>query len=52
MLRHGGAIEDLDVILEQLARGMEVPFWPARVLHQDMLGTAALVDIAALRVSR
>jgi aconitate hydratase len=52
MLRHAAEIEDLPAILEGLARGergMEVPFWPARVLHQDMLGAAALVDIAALR---
>jgi aconitate hydratase len=52
MLRHAAAIEDPGDILRRLAngeRGMEIPFWPARVLHQDMLGAAALVDIAALR---
>jgi len=46
MLRHAGEVEDLAAILERLARGergMEIPFWPSRVLHQDMLGAAALV---------
>jgi aconitate hydratase len=32
-------------------RGMEVPFYPARVLLQDMLGVPALVDLAGLRDS-
>jgi aconitate hydratase len=52
MLRHAEEIDALDAVLGRLAsgeRGMEIPFWPARVLHQDMLGAAALVDIAALR---
>ena len=52
MLRHADEIDGLDDALRRLAngeRGMEIPFWPARVLHQDMLGAAALVDIAALR---
>ena len=47
MSRHAGEVEDLAAILERLARGergMEIPFWPSRVLHQDMLGAAALVD--------
>ena len=30
-------------------RGFEIPFWPARVLLQDMLGVPVMVDLAALR---
>jgi len=52
MLRSPRDVDDLPDVLARLARGergMEVPFRPARVLHQDVLGLTALVDIAALR---
>ncbi|MGE5525198.1 MAG: aconitate hydratase AcnA [Rhodospirillaceae bacterium] len=32
-------------------RGFEIPFYPARVLLQDMLGVPLMVDLAALRDS-
>ncbi len=41
-------------MLEALAsgeRGFEIPFYPARVLLQDMLGVPLMVDLAALRES-
>jgi len=42
---------DASVVAEMARgrRGMEVPFYPARVLLQDMLGVPALVDLAGLR---
>ena len=52
LLRHAGAPEVLREMLEALARGehgFEIPFRPARVLLQDMLGVPVMVDLAALR---
>jgi aconitate hydratase len=52
LLRHTGAPEVEPEMLQALARGergMEIPFWPARVLLQDMLGVPVMVDLAALR---
>jgi aconitate hydratase len=43
---------DGERMLEALARGergFEIPFYPARVLLQDMLGVPVMVDLAALR---
>ncbi len=52
LLRHVGAVEVTADMLPALARGergIEIPFWPARVLLQDMLGVPVMVDLAALR---
>ena len=52
LLRHAGAPEIAADMLPALARGergLEVPFWPSRVLLQDMLGVPVMVDLAALR---
>src|SRR6185295_15032732 len=52
LLRHAQAPEVDPGMLLSLARGergMEIPFWPARVLLQDMLGVPVMVDLAALR---
>ncbi len=52
LARHAGAPEVTPAMLTALARGergMEIPFWPARVLLQDMLGVPVMVDLAALR---
>ena len=52
LLRHAGAPAVLREMLQALARGehgFEVPFRPARVLLQDMLGVPVMVDLAALR---
>src|SRR5258706_7115733 len=52
LLRHSGAPDVSREMLEALARGehgFEVPFRPARVLLQDMLGVPVMVDLAALR---
>jgi aconitate hydratase len=52
LLRHAEA-PDVDAgMLEALARGergFEIPFRPARVLLQDLLGVPVMVDLAALR---
>ncbi len=52
LLRHADAPEVTADMLPALARGergLEIPFWPARVLLQDMLGVPVMVDLAALR---
>jgi aconitate hydratase len=52
LLRHAGTPEVEDGMLAALARGergFEVPFHPARVLLQDLLGVPVMVDFAALR---
>ena len=52
LLRHADSPEvtaDMLVALARGERGMEIPFWPARVLLQDMLGVPVMVDLAALR---
>ena len=52
LLRHAAAPEVSADMLPALARGergIEIPFWPARVLLQDMLGVPVMVDLAALR---
>ena len=52
LARHAALPEVNAAMLEALARGergMEIPFWPARVLLQDMLGVPVMVDLAALR---
>ena len=52
LLRHSGAADVEPGMLEALARGehsFEIPFRPARVLLQDMLGVPVMVDLAALR---
>jgi aconitate hydratase len=52
LARHAGAPEVDAGMLAAMARGergMEIPFWPARVLLQDMLGVPVMVDLATLR---
>ncbi len=52
LLRHAASSEVSADMLPALAcgeRGIEIPFWPARVLLQDMLGVPVMVDLAALR---
>ncbi len=52
LLRHADAPGVTAEMLPALARGergIEIPFWPARVLLQDMLGVPVMVDLAALR---
>ena len=52
LLRHADSPEVRPAMLAALARGergVEIPFWPARVLLQDMLGVPVMVDLAALR---
>ncbi len=51
LVRHGRGAE-LDAQLRQLIDGrgdQDFPFFPARVVLQDLLGTPALVDLAGLR---
>ncbi|HEX2831040.1 MAG TPA: aconitate hydratase [Burkholderiales bacterium] len=50
VLRRGGAKGDelLRTIVER-QRGVDLPYFPARVVLQDLLGTPALVDLAGLR---
>jgi aconitate hydratase len=52
LLRHAGAADVDPQMLRMLARGergFEIPFRPARVLLQDLLGVPVMVDLAALR---
>jgi len=52
LLRHAGAPDVEPEMLAALARGergFEIPFRPARVLLQDLLGVPVMVDFAALR---
>ncbi len=52
LLRYAASPEVSADMLPALARGergIEIPFWPARVLLQDMLGVPVMVDLAALR---
>jgi aconitate hydratase len=52
LVRRANSPEVRPAMLAALARGergFEVPFWPARVLLQDMLGVPVMVDLAALR---
>ena len=52
LLRHADASDVKPDMLRALAageRGFEVPFRPARVLLQDLLGVPVMVDFAALR---
>ncbi|MBI3043162.1 MAG: aconitate hydratase AcnA [Betaproteobacteria bacterium] len=52
LLRHAGTPEVESGMLAALARGergFEIPFRPARVLLQDLLGVPVMVDFAALR---
>ena len=52
LLRHAAMPEVEDGMLAALARGergFEIPFRPARVLLQDLLGVPVMVDFAALR---
>ncbi len=52
LLRHADAPDVESGMLTALARGergFEVPFRPARVLLQDLLGVPVMVDFAALR---
>ncbi|MGQ0524507.1 MAG: aconitate hydratase, partial [Betaproteobacteria bacterium] len=52
LLRHADAPDVAPDMLKALAageRGFEVPFRPARVLLQDLLGVPVMVDFAALR---
>jgi aconitate hydratase len=52
LLRHADTPWVESGMLAALARGergFEVPFWPARVLLQDLLGVPLMVDFAALR---
>jgi aconitate hydratase len=52
LLRHAGAPDVDSGMLAALARserGFEIPFRPARVLLQDLLGVPVMVDFAALR---
>ena len=51
IVRKGGA-QDVKAALEQVVFGRtdaDFPFFPARVVLQDLLGTPALVDLAGLR---
>ena len=50
--RHLDAADVEPVMLERLARGergFEIPYRPARVLLQDLLGVPVMADLAALR---
>ena len=52
LLRHQAAADVDPDMLKSLAageRGFEIPFRPARVLLQDLLGVPVMVDFAALR---
>jgi len=52
LLRHHAAPDVERGVVESLARGdrgFEIPFRPARVLLQDLLGVPVMVDFAALR---
>jgi len=52
LLRHSGTPEVENSMIKALAcgeRGFEIPFRPARVLLQDLLGVPVMVDFAALR---
>jgi len=52
LLRHADAPDVEPGMLAALARGerdFEIPFRPARVLLQDLLGVPVMVDLAALR---
>src|SRR2546423_13365567 len=52
LLRHADAADVEPGMLGALARGergFEIPFRPARVLLQDLLGVPVMVDFAALR---
>ncbi|HEX6007398.1 MAG TPA: aconitase family protein, partial [Burkholderiales bacterium] len=52
LLRHAGAADVDPEMLRALAngeRGFDIPFRPARVLLQDLLGVPVMVDFAALR---
>ncbi|MBX9812530.1 MAG: aconitate hydratase, partial [Burkholderiales bacterium] len=52
LLRHASAPDVDPGMLAALARGergFEIPFRPARVLLQDLLGVPVMVDLAALR---
>jgi len=52
LLRHASAADVSPDMLRALAggeRGLEIPFRPARVLLQDLLGVPVMVDFAALR---
>jgi aconitate hydratase len=52
LLRHADTPEVESGMIEALARGergFEIPFRPARVLLQDLLGVPVMVDFAALR---
>jgi aconitase A len=52
LLRHAGGSDTGFSWIADLSegkRGFEIPFYPARVLLQDMLGVPALVDLAGLR---
>src|SRR5262245_24854342 len=52
LLRRGGDTAELADRLSALGRGergFEIPFRPARVLLQDLLGVPVMVDFAALR---
>jgi aconitate hydratase len=52
LLRQGDEPTVEPGMLAALARGehgFEIPFWPARVLLQDLLGVPVMVDLAGLR---
>ena len=52
LLRHAAAADVEPRMLQALAHGepgLEIPFRPARVLLQDLLGVPVMVDFAALR---
>lgn len=49
VLRHTDQPEDLLRVLARRDRSKDLPFSPARVVLQDLLGTPALVDLAGLR---
>ncbi len=52
LLRHADNPDINEGMLAALARGehgFEIPFYPARVLLQDMLGVPVMVDLAGLR---
>jgi len=52
LLRHGSEVDAKKSMIAALARrdhGFEIPFHPARVLLQDLLGVPLMVDFAGLR---
>ncbi|HEX5414762.1 MAG TPA: aconitate hydratase AcnA [Chloroflexota bacterium] len=57
LLRHGDAVSEEDILAIARwspATGAEpqpFPFWPARVLMQDLTGVPAVVDLAAMRAA-